>query len=231
MRYELYFQKDIAMKNKQWILFLFLFLSFHGVKAQQTVQLSHYVFPEFRQGTVWMKNGTKNETMLNYNSLSEEMVFQDNGKMLAIGDEVLPQIDTVFIENSKFIRVKGKFMELLTDTNGSKLLAEYKCKLIPPGKPAAYGGTSHTSAAQTYSSWLSDGQVYNLQLPDDYKGMPYTVYWIDKDSDLKSFTNIGQLRKIYKDKRNEIRAYTRENKVDFKNTQDVARLIRHLEMH
>ncbi|MCK7537431.1 MAG: hypothetical protein MZV63_43990 [Marinilabiliales bacterium] len=47
----------------------------------------HYIFPEFTPGTILMKSGRQYEASLNYSTLSEEMIFEDQGKKLAIGKE------------------------------------------------------------------------------------------------------------------------------------------------
>ena len=69
------------------LIFLFIFVaaafndSFGQAKA---LEITHYLFPEFAKGTVLMKNGIKNDASLNYNSLTEEMIFENNGKKLAV---------------------------------------------------------------------------------------------------------------------------------------------------
>jgi hypothetical protein len=206
-----------------------LSISFIYLNAQETDQSSHYVLPDFQKGVVLLKNGIKNETVLNYNSLSNEIVFIDNGQTLAIGDQILNQIDTVFIGKRRFIRTNNRFTEILIDSHRSKLLVEYKSKLIPPGKPAAYGGTSQTSSASSLSSLQSDGRIYNLKLPDDYKVSHSVEYWIDKGDGLKNISSLNQLRKLYNDQKDIIKNYIRKNDFDFNNTQHVVLLINLLE--
>lgn len=171
-----------------------------------------------------MHNGSILKANLNYNSLSEEVVFDNDGELLAIGKDILPQIDTVYIRNSKFIRVEGKFVELLVN-NGYRLLAEYKCRIIPPGKPSGYGGTSQTSASTTYSTLMTTGMIYNLKLPDDYKVKPYIVYRIIRGGKEKSFQSAGQLKRLYNDDKIRYKEYTSENKVEFENPDQVKNLI------
>lgn len=206
------------MKHKILVLLLIVNISLY---AQEAVTLSHYVFPDFQPGVVLLKNGVRNKAKLNYNAASEEMVFDDNGKMLAIGDGVLPQIDTVFVSNEKFIRVNNKFVKIIIDEPEIELFVEHKCRLIPPGKPAAYGGTSQTSSTTSYSSIMSDGKVYNLKLPDDYKITPYNVFWINRNGKLQSFSNISQLKKIYRDKKKVIDDYLKKNDVKLTNEKSV----------
>ena len=206
------------MKYKSLLLLLSISISLH---AQETVNLSHYVFPDFQPGVVLLKNGVRNNAKLNYNAASEEMVFDENGKMLASGDAVLPQIDTVFVSDEKFIRLNNKFVKIIIDEPEIDLFVEHKCRLIPPGKPAAYGGTSQTSSTTSYSSIMSDGKVYNLKLPDDYKVIPYNVFWINRNGKLQSFSNIGQLKRIYRDKKKIIDNYLKKNDVKLTNEKSV----------
>ena len=209
------------MKYKSLFLLLLITVSLH---AQEEIRISHYLFPDFQPGVVLMKNGTRNNAKLNYNTASEEMVFDENGVLLDISDVLLPQIDTVFISNEKFIRVNNKFVKIIFDEPEISLFVEHKCRLIPPGKPAAYGGTSQTSSAASYSSIMADGKVYNLKLPDDYKFKPYNVFWINRNGKLISFSSIGQLKKIYRDKKKVIGDYLKKNDVkltDEKSVEDV----------
>lgn len=213
-------------------LTLFLLLSTTVcLKAQETVTLSHYLFPDFQLGVVLLKNGVRNNAKLNYNAASEEMVFDENGKTLAIGDAVLPQIDTVFVADEKFIRINNKFVRILIDKPEIDLFVEHKCRLIPPGKPAAYGGTSQTSSTTSYSSILSDGRVYDLKLPDDYKIIPYNVFWLNRNGKLQSFSNLGQLKKIYRDKKKLVGDYLKKNEVKLANEKSVEEAITYLEIN
>ncbi|HUI33423.1 MAG TPA: hypothetical protein VLY84_07395 [Dysgonamonadaceae bacterium] len=209
-------------------LFFLLTISI-SLKAQETVNLSHYLFPDFQPGVVLMKNGVRNNVKLNYNAASEEMVFDENGKILAIDEAVLPQVDTVFIADEKFIRMNNKFVKIIINEPEIDLFVEHKCRLIPPGKPAAYGGTSQTSSITSYSSIMSDGRVYNLKLPDDYKIIPYNVFWLNRNGKLQSFSNLGQLKKIYRNKKKLIGDYLKENEVKLSNEKSVSDAINYLE--
>lgn len=216
------------MKYKLIPLSLILLMSFFLQAQQQIKEISHYIFPEFRSGTVLMKNGTKNSAMLNYNAAAEEMVFNQNGQVLALAEIVLSQLDTVFISERKFVILNSRFAEVINQ-NGYKLFVQHKCRIIPPGKPAAYGGTSQISSTTSYSSWMGDGKVYQLQLPDDYKVNPYEVYWLDNGSGFKSFSSISQIMRFYNKKRALYNKYTKENKVDFKDQKSITELIHFME--
>lgn len=192
----------------------------------KVVEVTHYLFPEFTKGIVLMKNGIKNETLLNYNSLTEEMIFENNGTKLAIGQPEL--VDTVFVKGRKFFLLNGKFVELINNSK-YKLYAEHKCTIKDPGKPAAYGGTSQTSATSTYSSFFTGGQVYDLKLPEGYETKPFVDYWLVKDGEVSKFLSIRQLAKLFSEKDNSFKEFVKKHDVKYTDQSGIIELIRYLE--
>lgn len=196
---------------------------------QNDVETSHYLFPEFTQGVVLMKDGIRNDAFLNYNSLTEEMVFDNYGEKRAIGSNELLLVDTVFIRDRKFILLNGKFVELVHQSTWH-LLVEHKCKVLETGKPAGYGGTSQTSAATSVSSLYSQGRViYNLKLPDNYQVKPYRIYLLKRNGEIHAFANTRELRKIYKDKKDLYKDYLKINQVDYEDQESIIQFIEYLE--
>lgn len=216
-----------AVRTKKSVFLLFIFLIGSSAFAQvKVMEVTHYIFPEFTKGTVLMKAGVKNEASLNYNSLSEEMIFESNGKKLALGQ--LDLIDTVYIKGRKFIPLKGRFVEIIYNSTYA-LYAELKCKVKDPGKPAAYGGTSQTSSTTSYSSFFSGGQVYELKLPEGYETSPFVEYWLKKDGELTKFLSIRQLSKMFDESEDLFKEYVRKNNVKYDNQASIVHLIRFLE--
>ena len=157
-----------------------------------------------------MKTGVKNEPLLNFNSLTEEMIFENKGTKLAISN--IEQIDTIYINGRKFFPLNGKFLELILHSKYD-LYAEHKCSIKDPGKPAAYGGSSQTSATTTYSTFFSGSQVYDLKLPESYETKAYTFYWLKKNGELIKFVSLRQLSKVFGEKSIQFKKYTKEHDV------------------
>lgn len=197
--------------------------------SQEPIDISHYVYPEFQQGVVLLKSGESYNAKLNYNIATEEMLFDDKGTILAIGGETLAKIDTVTISNDKFIRMNNKFVKLLVNEPGIDLFVEYKCRILPPSNPVGFGGTSQLTTSTSYSSILLDGRMYSLKLPDDYEIIPSNIYWINRSGESKSFTSIGQLKRIYRDKRRLINDYLKENEVKLDNVKSIKDAIIYME--
>lgn len=212
------------MKRVFYLLILSLLVSAAN-SQEQKLGITHYLFPEFTKGVVLMKTGVKNETLLNFNSLTEEMIFENRGIKLALGQ--LEQIDTVYINGHKFFPLNGKFVELILHSKYD-LYAEHKCKVKDPGKPAGYGGSSQTSATTTYSTFFSGSQVYDMKLPESVETNPYTFYWLKKDGELIKVVSMRQLSKIFVDKTGPFKKFTKEQHVSFDDQQSIIDLIRFL---
>jgi hypothetical protein len=194
----------------------------------KVIEISHYLFPEFTHGFILMKNGTKSAALLNYNSLTEEIVYKNEGGNLALRKSEIELIDTVFISDRKFILLNNKFVELLYHSS-CDLYAEYKCNVRYPGTSSGYGGTSQTSAATQYSSIYAGGLVYELELPAGYETKPYTRYWLKRNGTLYEFTNLKQLSQLYTGKEALFKAFVKEQNVKYKNQESIIRLVNYLE--
>lgn len=212
------------MKQGFYLLILSLLVTV-GNSQEQRQGITHYLFPEFTRGVVLMKTGVTNDALLNFNSLTEEMIFENRGVRLALGQ--FEQIDTIYINGRKFFPLNGKFIELILHAKYD-LYAEHKCKVKDPGKPSGYGGSSQTSATSTYSTFFSGSQVYDMKLPESVETNPYTFYWLKKNGELIKFVSLRQLSKIFADKSSQYKKYTKENDVSYDDQESLKELIRFL---
>ena len=193
------------------------------------IETAHYLFPEFTQGIILMKAGARNKAMLNYNSLTEEMIFENNGQKKAIGINEIPLVDTVFIKDRKFVALNERFVELVFHSKWD-LYVEHKCKVEEQGKPAGYGGETQTGAATSVSSLYTQGRVvYDLKLPDDYKTKPYSIYWLKKNGELYKFINMRELKKLYNDKKELYKKYLKLNRVNYQDQEGIIQFIGNME--
>lgn len=213
------------MRIKILVISMFMLTIMSNSPVEELAK-THYVFKTFRKGTVTFKNGTKQEASLNYNLATKEMIFEQNGVNLAMSN--VEFIDSVEIRGFKFIPVKKEFF-LIAVPGSFPLYVEYTCEVEIPAKEAAYGGTSQLSSTSSLSSFSSSGQIYQLQLPVDYKVKPYKFFWT-KDSK-KRYVRISsakKLAKIFTEKATEIDMYVQKNKTDFRNQEDVEKLFKAL---
>jgi hypothetical protein len=218
--------KSGILPGRSLLAAVFILIStFLNVSGQKVEVISpHYVLPEFTKGKVLLKSGVVRELKMNYNLITEEMIFEYPGKYLALTD--IGTIDTVFILDRKFIPSGKIFHEVLLKTP-AVLFARYACDIIPPGKEAGYGTTSQTTSIMSVDQLFSSrGRAYDLQLPDDYVITPRTEFLLQKDGELVRIYNIKQVIKAYPEKEALIKKYAKDTKIDFKNQEDVISIIK-----
>ena len=202
---------------------IILLLSIISVSGQKvTVVSPHYLLPEFTKGKVLLKAGNPKELKMNYNIITEEMIFEYPGKYLALTG--IETIDTVIILGRKFIPSGKIFHELLLNSR-VPLFAKYTCTVTPPGKPSGYGGTSQTSSITVIDQLFSKGRAYEMELPDDYVVVPNTEYLLFKNGNFIRIYNIKQVIKIFPEKGSQIKEYNKKRKTDFNKQDDVISLI------
>lgn len=215
------------MKNIYCIL-IFNLISISLYAQPENIEMTHYLFPEFTKGVIQMKSGIRNDALLNYNALSEQMIFEKNGNRLAMSPNDLRLVDTVFIENRKFVALNDVFVELLSHSTWA-LFIEHKCELEEPGTSTGYGGTSKTTAAKSFRSIYSEGSNHLLKLPDGYKANSITDFWLKNNENLDKFTSMRELKKLYKHKEGLLKGYLKKNRVKYDDRESIIQLIEYLE--
>jgi hypothetical protein len=184
-------------------------------------QLTQYLFPEFTEGSVLQKSGTVTKTMLNYNTLTQEMIFKQGDQNLALADPA--SVDTVYLNNRKFVYANNAFYDVaLNDTVG--LYIQYTSDIISSGAETGFGKTQ-TSAASGITDLKSSGKAYALTLTDEYTVKNKTNYFLKKDGKFIAANNIKDVKKVFAGKEALIDDYTKKNKVSFKNADAVIKLI------
>lgn len=214
------------MKNFLFLIILFSSNCVYAQHVQPGVKLVHYAFDEFSNGTVKMKSGETFNQVLNYNILTNEMIFDNQGKYLAISQP--ENVDTVYINNRKFIPLNNKFYEVLIKP-GMPLLLEFTASVTEPGTSTGYGGTSNTTASTSFKSLVSTGGAYELKLPDGFKVIPGFAYWIMKDGKLERVGSERQMAKIFPDKKQAIHDFVKQNHTNFSKRGDIIELLNEIE--
>lgn len=212
---------DIA--NYKLLIFILLitaYFSDNQIQAQD--DSTHYVLPEFAEGYVKMKDGRTEVALMDYNKLTEEMIFEKEGVLLAL--DSLEAIDTVYLESRIFVPHQKVFYEVLVRGPVS-LFIQHKCNLLAAGNPAGYGGTSETGAARNLSSLTNSGRAYRLKLPNDYNTTDATQLWIRRNEVFYRANTASQIIKVFPEKGKEIKQFIKDHKLDIKNTDDMITLI------
>jgi hypothetical protein len=180
-----------------------------------------FLFPEFSTGKVRLNNGNNQALELNYNTVSEKMVYKKDDILYDVMNTEI--IDTVFIKESKFVPEGHVFLEVLLIAPVS-LYIQYQGELIPPGAVAGYGGTSQVSNTKNLTSVNLSMGYYNLKLPDDYTVKLDQIFWIKKDS-LQNYSTERQFLKLFPEKEAELKEFIKKQKIKFDKPADQVRLV------
>lgn len=211
------------MKILRQLLLLITVLPFFSFAFGQSAddKQSPYVFEEFMPAIIHYENGEKEEERLNYNGITEEMIYQTAGRWFALDD--LNEIEKIVFDSYVFIPYGDKFYEKIGDTNYGPFL-RYKFQLIEPGNPSAYGGSGQTTATTNYSSLSDEKMLYNLKLPQDYNIVRNQEFYFMVDKKLEKVSNRRHARRIISDKRKRINEFVKDHDIDFSTREDMKKL-------
>ncbi|QKJ31692.1 hypothetical protein HQ865_18615 [Mucilaginibacter mali] len=174
-------------------LFLLVFAAVTSVSAQSKPGGTPYVFPQFVQGSVQQKGGGVTDGMLNYNTVSQEMLFLQGSEKIVLD---AGNIDTVVLQGRKFIPVNNVFYEKLTNTKVA-LYQQHanEMKSRVKNSDLAQQSNNTVTSSQGFRSAVNQSSKYELTISDDYTLDPHDMFWLQKG---KSFTNASDLKKILK---------------------------------
>jgi hypothetical protein len=193
-------------------------------QAEHDGATPQFLFPDFTSGKVRMKNGNFQVVMINFNTVSEKIVFKKDDNLYDIVNTEM--IDTVFIQESKFVPAGKVFYEVLLGAPIS-LFIQYQGKVIPSRAEGGYGVASDVSSTSKVTSANFSTGYYNLKLPQDYTVKVNKIFWIRKENNMFSYITEKQFLKLFPEKETEIKDYIKNQKIKFDRLPDQIRLLEH----
>lgn len=194
-------------------------------QTTSTGAMPQYLFTEFKASRVLMKAGQTQTPEMNYNVVTEKMVFVRDKKYYDLTNPEM--VDTIYLQDGKFVPVGKAFYEFLVKGKND-LFAEHKGDLLPAGKPAGYGGTSQLASSDYLSSVQLSGRQYNLPLPPEYLIKQSDVYWIRTGEELSSFINEKQFLKLFPAESVKLKSFIKENRIRFDRPEHLVKLVKYL---
>ncbi|MDQ7947205.1 MAG: hypothetical protein REI78_15055 [Pedobacter sp.] len=210
------------MKKNHYLFWILLFVGF-SANAQQAKN-SHYVIPEFTEATVKFKTGPDLKVRLNYNTVTEEMVYYQNGQTMAIAET--SKIDTVYLGGHKFVPANDVFYEVIK-VKQMDLYIRPLSKALMPNSNAGIN-ISQTSAQTATNKVRTETILDSLNLPN-YKIINKSEFYLKKDGNFVRIEHINSLVNLYPEQSKEIRQYARANHLDFAQVADVKKILAHIQ--
>jgi hypothetical protein len=215
----------------------FIFLcSAMGVNAQKTVftinpgekiesvvpDSVRYLYPTFKNGIVYFKDGRLVNARLNYNSLFEEIMFiapggdtmaLDNGATMKY---VVVETDTFYFDNF-FLRSSGTYGDI-------KLASKELFAIMDVNSIGAMGNNA-PSAVTTVRTFLTRGQSRELTRQEVLKIRKQTQFYIGDRFNHYKIVNRKNLMDFFPGKSKKVKEYLKDNTVNFSSKDDLDKLI------
>ena len=213
-----------SMNHKITPALLALCLFFQAAQAQagtDELKRSVYVFDRFTNGSVRLKSGALEQAPLNYNAEKQGIAFLKEGQYYDLVG--LETVDTVYLNDKKFVPVEGHFYELI-QAQPFELYATYTCKAQPVTATTEHNGSLRKDANQI-SNTVSDVYV-TRQYRGDYAMEFRKHYWVKRYRNFYKVDTEKQIMKLYPKKEAQIRNYIKEQQINFNDQNDVVKLLR-----
>jgi hypothetical protein len=183
--------------------------------------LPQFLFPSFTKSLVKMKDGRQLTASINYNMVDEEMIFDQKGVYMALDKP--QEIDTIYLQNKKFVPVEKAFYEVL-NKGEITMFIQHKSKYSQKGTPTAYGMTTKTAGPTKVLSMRVGNQVRQVDLPENVEITAATVYWVKYNNGMNKFTTEKQFLKLFPDKADKLKEYIKNSKLNLKEREDLIKL-------
>jgi hypothetical protein len=193
-------------------------------QSKPAVNMNQYLFPEFTECIIKSKTGTESTERGNYNTITGKMAFIKNDAI--VGLSVARQADTIILNDRRFVPFGEIFHEVVVNAPIT-LFIHHESRLIPPGQPVGYGGTSKVSKVNTYSHISTQGGIYSLEIPPDFEVKYMPVYWIRRNGEMLSFLGRARFVKIFPEHKKEIGNFIKSQGIKMEDREDLIRLVRY----
>jgi hypothetical protein len=210
---------------KKVFLLLFVLAIVKTTSFAQEVDPALFLFDDYTEGTVLMKNGAQSKGKLNFYLPKGEFFYiddQDGNKIKALANT--DDVYLIEIGTRRFFPSEDGGLEILSPDPA--FYVRHCITFQQKEKTVGFGGSSTLGQVKTYSS-NSAGDAFT-SIPIDIKpGNRYNIYWVEVKGKQKEVRNMKQFIKIYSKNKAELQAYIDAKKVDFNDATSMLALFRY----
>ena len=226
---------------KALLLLLFILTGYSGLRAQDstlvTIKAGNKIkdvltpadifsYPQFTSGKVFFKDGSKAIAKLNYNRLSDQMLFIDpKGDTLELADE--NTIKFIAIDKDTFYFDEG-YVKIIADYGAVKL-AEKQIWVVADVRKVGTHNSAKSSVAitslGTYSDEGARAKSYDLVINENTIIRKETQYFFGDANNRFARTGKKRLLLLLPKDELSIETYLKENKVNFDKKEDLVRIV------
>ena len=217
---------------KKYILIVSVFLLAGLLNAQSFNPTTKwpYVYKNFQSGTIYFNDKQTLELQVNIHLLKSVLHYV-NQDMIYHADTSNP-IDSIIINKVKYVYMDNQLVEVIGEKKNNKLVllktGDFDVLFTTTG---AYGTAAHTSAVNDLASYEIGGisNMNHRQLvleKEDGKLLPVktSMYFIIDDKPVLA-TKKGLKDILNADKFTQLEVYAKENKIKWKKTGDLEKIL------
>lgn len=217
---------------KVMLLIAFFLLLFVNVNAQNyttekiidsTNNPTKFLFSDYSSGIVFLKNGNRVETKLNYQMDNQSFYYlNENNSSMELSN--VEDVDTIFLGSMKFIPINKKFYYLVLKDKVS-LLSSFFGKAIPMVYSYDKSGLKMKEAGEVSTDLTN---TYSLMHRNNVSKLQFNLrYWLLEGNSIKKVNSVKQILGNFKHvKQGQIDNYLKDNKVDFNSTLAVGNFVK-----
>ncbi|WP_455665823.1 hypothetical protein [Phocaeicola sp.] len=181
-----------------------------------------FLFDDFKNGIVLMKNQAKTSALFNYDAANRQMLFKQGEEIMVMTGIEL--VDTIYIDSRKFFPAgRSLFLEAVPTKNGT-IYINWVLKKQFKGKKGAYGQVLQTNVETINTSYWTNSE-YKHESADVYSILNENEYWLERNGKFTKCKNEKSLLKLFPGKESMIRKYINEHKTNFNNPHSIIELL------
>ena len=216
------------MKNVLHYILLICFLlisnlSFSQPQKDSILTSTRFLFPQFTDGKVILKDGVVVSAKLNYDTFTDQMQFMGaNNVVMNISEP--EKVINVVILNRTFSYLKNYFVEDIS--NGTVTLSTRLHQQQIAEKNGAYGGSSPATSIQSISSlYQGDGTVNKLSSNETVSYNRTLTFYITVNGKTKIVFNQNDFLKCFPSKKDVIKQEIDKENCKFSSVESVKKIV------
>lgn len=205
-------------------LHLFLSGAFLLLGLSAAAQAPVYLFDEFTEGTVLLKNRSVVKTKFNLDLFHDKFLYMDGEEIMEMTD--FSNVSVVTIGGRTFVPQGKSLYELIELDGENSLLVKRHRKKNPMGKKGAYDQILHGSSAQSidpeyYSPSLTKrGGEEVMNILSDNK------YGLLSGGKFRAFSDKRSFLKLFPARKQSLESYINNENILFSEVEDVIQLVK-----
>ena len=183
-----------------------------------------YLFKDYTDGSVALKNRTFVRTKLNLDTFHDKLLYMDGDEIMELED--FSNVSAVYIGDRTFIPQGKTLYEVIDLGPKASLLIKWHQKKNSLGKKGAYDQYTHASNAVSLDPNYHSPSVFQRGGEEVFQTITENSYAILIGGKVKKFSDQRTFAKISPDKKEAIGAFIEAENILFSNPDDVMKLAR-----